>query len=142
MATPTTSGIFAANVFGDYAIDWSNDTFKMALFDSSWDPTLTSGLAYSSTNEVTGTGYTAGGKTVPLTINTSGQFLVTASDVVWSASTLSDVAFAALYDDTVSDLIVAIWVLAIAGANSGGNFTLNFPDSPATGTVIHVPGAS
>ena len=44
--------------------DFTADTFKVALYTSS--ATLgASTTAYSTTNEVSGTGYTAGGETLP-----------------------------------------------------------------------------
>lgn len=148
MALPTT-GLVIPTVFADgHNIDWDGDTWKCALFNSSWSPSLTSALGYSTTNECSGTGYTAGGKAltgVSIT-RTGGQFLFTADDVEWTASTLTDVAAAAVYSDTatspVADPIVAVFQLAVSGANSGGTFTVKWPDSPATNTVIHIPGAS
>lgn len=44
--------------------DFNNDTFKLALYDSSADLTLTGVTAYTTTGEVVATGYTAGGVTL------------------------------------------------------------------------------
>lgn len=143
-----TTGMVAASIFqNDAGISWSTDTFKCALFNSSWTPTVTSPLGYSSTNEVSGTGYTAGGKAltgVTITRNGSG-FRMQADDVAWTSATLSDVAYAAVYSDTVTtptaDPIVAIFALSAVGENASGTFTVAFPDSPAAGTVIDIPAA-
>lgn len=145
MAAPTT-GLVAATIFADSIdIDWDGDTWKCALYDSDWEPTLTSALGYSSTDEIVATGYTAGGATltgVTITRNAS-RFRMVANDVSWSSSTFSDVAYAAVYSATatapVADPIVAIFVLPSIGENGGGDFTVAFPDSPAAGTVIDIP---
>lgn len=148
MALPTT-GLIIPNIFADgHDIDWDGDTFKCALFNSSWSPDVDSVLGYTSTNEVSGTGYTAGGKaltSVSIT-RSGGQFLLTADDVEWTGATLSDVAAAAVYSDNAtspaSKPIVAVFKLAETGANNGGTFKIVWPDSPSTNTVIHISGAS
>lgn len=143
MATPTTSGLVVQNVFGDNAVDWENDAFKMVLYGPSWDPTIANGLAYSATNEVSGTGYTAGGKDVTLITDFSDGFLATLSgNVVWSSSAINNAAFAALRDVTASDLLLAIWVLSSTWSNNNGNFTLDLGDTPSANTICHIPGAS
>lgn len=148
MALPTT-GIVIPNLFANGSnINWDTDTWKVALYNSTWSPDVGSTLGYSSGNEVTGTGYTAGGQALTnVTITrTGGQFLMTADNVVWTSSTLSDVAAVAIYSDTatspVSKPVVGVIKLAAAGANSNGNFTIRWGITPTVGTVIHVPGAS
>lgn len=144
-----TTGIVAATIFanptGADGIKWSTDTFKCALFNSSWTPDVTAALGYSSTNEISGTGYTAGGKaltSITITRNGSG-FRMVADPVVWSSSALSGVAYAAVYSDTatspVADPIVAIFKLSSTGENGGGNFTMSWLASPAANTVIDIP---
>jgi hypothetical protein len=46
---------------GTAKIDWLNDTFKMMLLTSSASPSASWAHRSDVTNEVTGTGYTAGG---------------------------------------------------------------------------------
>lgn len=44
--------------------DFNNDTFKLALYDNTAELTLAGVTAYTSTGEVSATGYTAGGVTL------------------------------------------------------------------------------
>lgn len=143
MALPDT-GFVAANLFADSNnIDWDGDTFKCALYTSAWSPDLSSAIGYSATNEVSGTGYTAGGialTSVVITRNTTG-FKMAAADIVFTGATLTDVAAAAVYSDTatapVSKPLVAVFKLSESGANNGGTFTLTL----SGGAVINIPVA-
>ena len=70
---------------------FAHQTFKIALYTSS--ATLgASTTAYSTTNEVSGTGYTAGGKTLPVAsgVTSSGTVAyVDFTDVTWSSSSIT-----------------------------------------------------
>ena len=75
-------------------MDFSSDTsqsFKIALFTSS--ATLNADTtAYSTTNEVSGTGYDAGGKTITIATNPTSSgttALLDFSDVTWSSSSIT-----------------------------------------------------
>ena len=77
----------------DGEMDFSSDTsqtFKIALFTSS--ATLdASTTAYATTNEVSGTGYTAGGNTLTISTNptTSGTTAyLSFSNTTWSTATI------------------------------------------------------
>lgn len=76
--------------------DWTTDQFKLALYtaSASLDPALVT--AYTATNEVSGTGYTAGGFALTLTagypkLSPSGaaMVLVDFSDIAAAASGFS-----------------------------------------------------
>ena len=75
-------------------MDFSSDTsqtFKVALYTSS--ATLGAATtAYSTTNEVSGTGYTAGGNTLSIAANPTSSgttAFLDFSDVTWSSSSFS-----------------------------------------------------
>jgi hypothetical protein len=90
------------------------DTFKIALYTSSatLDATTT---AYSVTNEVSGTGYSAGGNTLSVSqtpTSTSTTAWLDFADTTWSASTITANG-ALVYNSTQSDKAVA--VLAFGG---------------------------
>lgn len=54
-----------SNTGGNASIDWLSDTIKCMLCTSSYTPNLATDIYKSSiTNEITGTGYTAGGATL------------------------------------------------------------------------------
>ncbi len=85
-------------------IDWDSDTIKVMLCTSSYTPDQDTHRYKSSvTNEVTGTGYTAGGATLtsPTFAYTSGTNTVTldAADTSWANSTIT-ARYAVIYDAT------------------------------------------
>lgn len=86
---------------------YGTGTFKMMLLSSVPDETAKDTWAFRSsvTGEITGTGYTAGGNTVTLTVadddDVNNDVEVTAGAVSWPSSTLTAVA-ALIYKDTGS----------------------------------------
>jgi len=78
----------------DGSIDLDTDTIKVALVTSSYTPDQDSHEDFADiTNEVSGTGYTAGGATlsnVSITKdNTDNEGIFDADDVTWSSSTIT-----------------------------------------------------
>ena len=117
----------------------SGDTFKCALFTST-AALSASTTAYSSTNEITGTGYTAGG--VTLTCATpavnSGVASADFDDAVWnnggSGATFSGVRYALIYNSSKSNKAVAVCDFGVDKSVSAGTFTVTMPES-GTGVV-------
>jgi hypothetical protein len=85
-------------------INWSSDTIKVALCTSTYTPDQDVHDYFNDvTNEVTGTGYTAGGatlasKTVTYTAGTNTQTF-DAADTSWTSSTIT-ARYAVIYDAT------------------------------------------
>ena len=85
-------------------IDWDSDTIKVALATSTYTPAQDTHDYFNDiTNEVTGTGYTAGGatlasKTVTYTSGTNTQAF-DAADTSWASSTIT-ARYAIIYDST------------------------------------------
>lgn len=83
-------------------IDWDTDTIKVALTTSTYTPDQDVHDYFDDvTNEVTGTGYTAGGatlanKTVTYTAGTN-VFKLDADDATWATSTIT-ARTAVIYD--------------------------------------------
>jgi len=78
----------------DGEMDFSSDTsqtFKIALYTSS--ATLGAATtAYSTTNEVTGTGYTAGGNTLTIAANPASSgttAFLDFTDTTWTTATIT-----------------------------------------------------
>jgi hypothetical protein len=114
------------------------DTFKFALYLASATINATT-TAYSATNEVSGTGYTAGGVTVtnataPTSSGTTAYWTPSAN-FAWTTVTLST-AFDAglLYNSTQSNKAVAAYTFG-SQTVTAGNFTLTQP-SNAAGTAL------
>jgi hypothetical protein len=90
--------------FANKEIDWSADTIKVALCTSSYTPDQDTHDYFNDiTNEVTGTGYTAGGatlgsKTEAYTAGTN-TYTFDAADTSWTSSTIT-ARYAILYRDT------------------------------------------
>jgi len=121
----------------------SGDTFKIALFTSS--ATLgASTTNYSSSNEVSGTGYTAGGNTltnVDPTSNGTTAFTDFA-DTTWSSATIT--ANGALIYNTTTDAgsgtTNAVCALAFGGdkTSTNGDFVIQFPTADASNAIIRL----
>lgn len=78
-------------------IDVTNDTLKVMLVTSSYTFSAAHDFVDDITNEITGTGYTAGGATVTSPTVSSGTF--DAADTEWSSATFT-AAGAVVYKDT------------------------------------------
>lgn len=100
---------FEAALKNDLDLDMDNDTFKCMLVTSSYSPNLETHTNKSDvSNEVSGTGYTAGGETltgVTMTSSSDGTGTIKwdADDVSWTSSTLSNVRAGVIYDDSVTN---------------------------------------
>lgn len=121
----------------------TGDSFKIALFTSS----ATLGAAttdYATTNEVSGTGYSAGGAALTnVTPTTSGTTAFTDfADVTFSSSTIT--ANGALIYNTTSGsgsgTTDAVCVLAFGGdkSSTNGDFTVQFPTADASNAIIRI----
>jgi hypothetical protein len=82
---------------------WTGDTVKVLLCTNSYTPNLDTHQYRSDlTNEVSGTGYTAGGVTLASKTATYASKTLTldAADVTFSTVTLTSVRYAIVYIDT------------------------------------------
>jgi hypothetical protein len=114
------------------------DTFKIALYTSS--ATLSAATtAYSSTNEVSGTNYTAEGNTLtridPSSSGTTG--FTDFADTTWSSATIT-ARGALIYNSTDSNKAVAVLDFGADKSSSGGNFTITFPAADASNAIIRL----
>ena len=117
------------------------DTFKAALYLASATVNATT-TAYSATNEVSGTGYTAGGVavtfgTAPSSTSTTA-FLTPSASIVFSSVTLTT-AFDAvlLYNSTQSNKAVSVHVFG-SQTVTAGTFTLTMPVSDSSTGLIRL----
>jgi len=114
-------------------INWSSDTIKVMLTTSAYVPNQDTHRYKSAvTNEVTGTGYTAGGATLASkTINydtSSNTLTLDAADVTWPSSTIT-ARYAVIYDSTGTDETSALIAYVDFGADvvsTNGDFTLSW----------------
>ena len=118
--------------------DFDVDTFKIALYTSS--ATLSAATTvYSTSNEVTGSGYSAGGNTLSgTTVTLSGTTaFVTFSDTTWLTSTIT-ARGALVYNSSKSNKAVAVLDFGTDKASSAGSFTIQFPANTSTTALIRI----
>ena len=111
----------------------STDTLKIALYTASANLNQDT-TEYSTTNEVTGTGYTAGGVTLTgVTINSSDfTAYVDFNDVVFNAAVTARCAL--IYNVTQGNKSIA--VLDFGSDKTSANFTITMPANTATAALI------
>jgi hypothetical protein len=109
------------------------DTLKIALYTAAADLNEAT-TVYTTTAEVTGTGYVAGGVALTgVTINTSGYTVyVDFADVVFNASVTARCAL--IYN--VSEGNKSIAVLDFGSDKTSSNFTITMPANTATAALI------
>lgn len=121
----------------------SGDTFKLAMYtnSASFDASTTD---YTTSNEVSGTGYSAGGGTLTsVTPTTSGTTALTDfADLTFSSSTIT-ARGALIYNTTTgggSGTTDSIVVLDFGAdkASSAGDFTIVFPTPDASNAIIRI----
>ena len=118
----------------------TTQTFKIALYTSS--ATLSAATtAYTSSNEVTGTGYSAGGQalTVAQVPTSSGTTaFLDFSDVTWTTATIT--ARGALIYLANGTTNPAVCVLDFGGdkTSTAGNFTIQFPTADASNAILRI----
>ena len=114
------------------------DTFKIALYTSSATMSAAT-TAYSATNEVSGTGYTAAGNTLtrvdPSSSGTTG--FTDFADTTWSSASIT-ARGALIYNDTDSNKAVAVLDFGADKTASGGDFTITFPAADASNAIIRI----
>ena len=119
--------------------DFENDTFKMALYTSS--ATLgASTTAYSVTNEVSGTGYTAGGQALDSpTVTLSGTTaFVDFADETWTGASIT-ARGALIYNSTAAgNPAVAVFDFGADKTSTAGDFVVQFPTADASNAVIRI----
>jgi hypothetical protein len=115
------------------------DTFKIALYTST--ATLSAATtAYSATNEVSGTNYTAAGNTLTrVDPASSGTTAFTDfADTTWSTSTIT-ARGAVIYNDTAAgDPSVIVLDFGADKTSTAGDFTIAFPTADASNAVIRI----
>tara|TARA_R100001377_G_scaffold27105_1_gene14580 strand:+ start:145 stop:615 length:471 start_codon:yes stop_codon:yes gene_type:complete len=120
----------------------SGNSFKIALYTSSASLGAAT-TAYSSTNESSGTGYSAGGEALtnvtPTTSSTTA--LTDFSDVTWTSSSVT-ARGAVIYNSSTAGGSAnrAVLVLNFGSdkASSSGDFTITFPTADSSSAIIRI----
>lgn len=122
------------------------DTFKAALYLTSATVNAST-TAYSSTNEVTGTGYTAGGVTVtnataPIATNSSATagvaYWTPSASITYTTVTLTTAFDAVLiYNSTQSNKAVSVHTFG-SQTITAGTFTLTMPSNTTSTALLRL----
>lgn len=119
--------------------NFAGNTFKIALFTSSatLGPDTT---VYSTTNEISGTGYTAGGNT--LTVSTTPTSSGTTAFISFNNTSWTSASFTArgamIYNSTNGNACVAVFDFGADKTVVSGTFTITFPTADSTNAIIRI----
>ena len=118
-------------------VDYDSDTIKVMLTTSAYTPNQDT-HAYKSdvTNEVVGTGYTAGGQTLTsktITYDAANNVIILdAADTTWASSTIT-ARYAVIYDDagatTATKVLLGYVDLGSDQSSTNGEFALQYDAS-------------
>jgi hypothetical protein len=120
----------------------TGNVFKIALYTSS--ATLSAATtAYSTSNEVSGTNYIAGGNTLtnvtPTTSSTTA--LTDFADTTWSSSTIT-ARGALIYNSSTTagaaDRAIVVLDFGADKTSTSGDFTIQFPAAGANTAIIRI----
>ena len=121
---------------GDYTP--LTDTMKIALYTSAatLDATTT---VYTTSNEVAGTGYTAGGNTLtsPAIGSASGTAWLTFGDSSWTTATIT-ARGALIYDSSKLNAAIAVLDFGADKISTAGTFTIQMPVAAAATALIRI----
>ena len=115
------------------------NTFRMALYDD--DSSFTAATtAYTSTDEISGTNYTAKGESLtrvdPTTSSTTAY--TDFADVSWSTATFSAMGAMIFNDSASGDPSVVILDFGALKTATAGTFTVTFPAADASNAIIRI----
>jgi hypothetical protein len=140
MITQTSCTIFGLNLLKglENFTSTSPYVYKIALYNANANLGNTT-TAYTSVNEVTGTGYTAGGQVLtPILLgsdNTNNTAFVSFSNVIWSPASFTTRG-ALIYNSTTG---AAVFVLNFGSDKTPSNsFTVTFPTADSTNAIIRI----
>jgi hypothetical protein len=126
----------------DGEMDFSSDTaqsYKIALYTSSASLDAAT-AAYTTSNEVSGTGYSAGGNTLSISTNptsTGTTAFLSFATTTWSTATIT-ARGALIYQAGGSTPAVAVLDFGGDKTSTTGDFQITFPTADATNAIIRV----
>jgi hypothetical protein len=114
-------------------------TFQIALYTDSASFTAAT-TAYTTSNEITGTNYTAKGNTLtrvdPTTSSTTAY--TDFADTSWSTATFSAMGAMIFNDSASGDPSVVILDFGALKTATAGTFTIAFPAADASNAIIRI----
>ena len=128
-------------------LDWTTDDVKVALVGSGYTPDMFADEFWDTpeADEISGTGYTAGGQSIAgavITDNDDGTVVIDCDDPVWTTTTLSGIRFAVFYKDTgtpsTSPLLLYV-DFETDLSTSGIDFSIAIPASGVVNSYTSTP---
>lgn len=118
--------------------DMDTDVFKIALYTASANLDAST-TVYSTSNEVVGAGYTAGGNTLSgATVSLTGTTaFVDFSDTSWTTATIT-ARGALIYNSSKSNKAVAVLDFGSDKTSTSGTFTVQFPTNDASSAIVRI----
>lgn len=118
----------------------TSQVFKIALYTASatLDATTT---AYTTSNEVVGTGYTAGGNTLTVSqvpTSTGTTAFLDFADSTWSSATITARGALIYLANGTTDPAVCVLDFGSDKTSTNGNFTVIFPAADASNAIIRI----
>lgn len=115
----------------------TTDTLKMALYTGNANLNLDT-TVYSTANEITGTGYTAGGKTITgVTVSTSGTTAyISFANVTWSPAAFTT-RCALIYNASKANRAIAVLDFG-ADKTTASSFTVQLPPNTVADALLRI----
>lgn len=118
----------------------TSQTFKIALYTSSATLGATT-TAYSATNEVSGTGYTAGGNTLTISANPTSSgttAYLDFADTTWTTATITARGALIYLANGTTNPAVAVLDFGSDKTSTAGDFQIQFPTADASNAIIRI----
>jgi hypothetical protein len=117
----------------------TGDTYKLALYDNSASFTAAT-TAYTATNEVSGTGYSAGGGTLTnVTPTSSGTTaFIDFDDLTFSTATITARGALIYNSSAAGNPAVCILDFGADKTSTAGDFTIVFPTADASNAIVRI----
>lgn len=118
----------------------TSQVFKIALFTSAANLSAAT-TAYSTSNEVTGTGYTAGGNTLTISTvptSTGTTAFLDFSDTTWTSSSITARGALIYLANGTTNPSVAVLDFGADKTSTAGDFTIQFPTADASSAIIRI----
>ena len=114
------------------------NTYKLALYDNNASFTAAT-TVYTATNEISGTGYSAGGGTLtnidPTTSGTTA--FIDFADLTFSTATIT-ARGALIYNSTNGNRTVCVLDFGADKTSTAGDFTIVFPTADASNAIVRI----
>ena len=123
-------------LLGEHDLD--TNSLKLALYTNA--ASLSDGTTvYTTSNEVVGTGYSAGGVVLTgIDVTTdSSVAVVSITDAVVTASTIT-ARGALIYNSSQANKAIAVFDFGADKSSSNGDFTIQFPAAAAATAIIRI----